>query len=230
MTNIKNLINQIAKSENFGVRCKVVKTYTKKQQIDDTGVYVPAKHITCDVVSLVDETPIFGVRLRPETIGENDTVFDGSAESKEGTVYVDIPEIESTIFVNWLNKDRAFVIGKLVSASSIVGSKNAYFNFFNDENIEVVELYGVDKCVLLAKESTIIITENIELSANSKIKIENKTQNIKTQFSDILGQLEDFINSATPILAAVDPTITARSAETLVSINQTKINVDALFD
>jgi hypothetical protein len=153
------LLNLTKPNERFySDRAVVIQTYRVKDQLDlfNRGIlkeqYNAIKHLTCDVRLTKDGTIVYGVKLSPHILKQDsngsytEIIYDGTIESPSGDIPVQIPLIGSYVFINWLDRNNAFVALQTNSESIIVGStQGAYFDFYNNEETKILDLKNADE-------------------------------------------------------------------------------------
>ena len=151
--NLESALKMLAKNNvnYYSETATVVRTYRVKDVNARGEAYDPYKHLTCDVRLLRDDITVYGVRLSPAVLAIDssgnvtDVVFDGTAESKSGTINVDVPLVGSFVFITWLDEENAFVSLSSRTESIIIGSSDgAYIDFYVQDESYVIEFVNTE--------------------------------------------------------------------------------------
>lgn len=147
--NIQKGIQALTKDNEkiYSDLARVVRTY-RKVDCESLGInYDPQKHILCDVELVKDEGYIlYDVRLTPHILDINDVIADGTRESAEGNVHIQVPQIGSYVFISYLDSENAFVSMQSNAESITIGTpETGYFNFFTMNNKRIIELVNTQE-------------------------------------------------------------------------------------
>jgi len=142
---LKKLVNTNTKF--YSALAVVMTTYRVKDVNERGETYNAVNHLTCDVRMVSDDTILYGVKLTPAILKVDsagnitDAVYDGSPESRTGTVKADVPLVGSYVFITWLDEENAFVSMNTQTNSFVIGSsEGAYIDFYVADESNIIEL------------------------------------------------------------------------------------------
>lgn len=221
MKNISELIKTLNKDNTkyYSKQAIVTQTYRVKdqQELFAEGKlpveYDPFKHIVCDVRLVEDGSMVYDVKLTPKIITENETIIDGSPESKlENTrdipnvTRVDVPLIGSYVYISWLSDEDAYVSFQSHTESIVIGNADgAYIDFYIKDETRIIDLVNCDEF-------------NVQFPRG-------KYFNIKTDVSSEISELITYLNSI--LLQTPTTQIDMRdNIDILVSGDQNKIKIE----
>lgn len=127
----------------------IVKTIYTRSECNRLKIkYSPYKHAVCDVQLVKDGSMLTDVKLTPYLITDSTIVADASDEGSiklSSNVTIDIPAIDSYVFISYLNATTAFVAVQSDADSTILGGSNgAKLSQYVKDDIRILELLNAD--------------------------------------------------------------------------------------
>jgi len=154
MISLSKAISEIVGSKTKYSDIAIVKTIYTRSECDRLKIpYSNYKHVLCDVQLVKDGSMLYDVKISPYLVQDSTIVADASDADSIKTsavapngILIDVPAVDSYVFISYLNKNTAFIAVQSDADSSILGGTNgARLSQFVKDDKRILQLLSADE-------------------------------------------------------------------------------------
>jgi len=160
MEDIRKYLKELTKTDVhlYSDIATVETVYDRETQSELGMTYDKNKHTLCDVRLVKDGSIVFGVKMTPIVLKEDDVIRD---ENTDGNVWFPTPSVGSYVFISYLDAENAFLSLLTNTNSFKVGSsEGAYIDFYIKDKIRTIDLKNADEFRVEFKDNKVFSIKN----------------------------------------------------------------------